>query len=81
MKWFDYETTETGYKPFYVSKDTVKSNKGKRIVYVRRSDVDSNRGYCFPQYGILDSMRYSELIFDDENTVDSRDIIECGIMI
>lgn len=83
MKWldFDNEKYEKGYKPFKLTAENIRKNVGKKIVYLRLQDVDVARGYCFPKYGVIMEKRYSQLIFENHNSVDIRDVIECGIEI
>lgn len=84
MSWLNFEDEkfEKGFAPFELSSENIKKNQGKRIVYLRRKDVDANRGYAFPKYGKIHKKHYSQLLLDDgHNSVDIRDIIECGIEI
>lgn len=85
MSWLIFDKPgrfEYGYKPFKLTKESIKANKGKRIVYVRSQDIDARRGLAFPRYARIHDKYYSSLLIDDgNNSVDMRDIIECGIEI
>lgn len=79
-KLLDFEKEEKGYKPFYLSRDNINKNIGKRICYVTR--VDPHRGYYKVEYGTIDRVRYNRLFLDDYNKeIDIRDVKECGIEI
>jgi hypothetical protein len=81
-KYLDFENQEKGYEPFHISKESVKANIGRRIVFLRKEDVDAYRGYAFPRYGVLCDIRYSTVYLDNyERNFDKRDIVECGIKI
>lgn len=85
MKWLIFDQPgkfEYGYKPFNINRESAKLNKGKKIVYVRNQDIDRHRGYAFPRYAVIHGSHYSQLLIDNGNdSVDMRDIIECGIEI
>lgn len=82
MKYFDYENQEKGYKPFQLDKKSIEENIGKRIVYVTNRDVDTNRGYVFPQYGRLYAKKRNEVWLNEgEKSINVRDVLECGIEI
>jgi hypothetical protein len=81
MKYLNFENQEKGYKEFQLTRENVLANIGKTIVYLRKGDVDKYRGYAFPKYGILISMKYSTIYLENFETIDKRDIIECGIKI
>jgi hypothetical protein len=80
--YLEYNGREKGYKTFSVSKESILANIGKRIVYVTNRDVDLNRGYVFPRYGIICGIRYSTVYLNDYGLdFDKRDLLECGIEI
>lgn len=84
MAWLDFEDPkkEKGFKRFYLSSENIKANAGKRIVYLRNQDIDAHRGYAFPRYATIFKKRYSTLLIDGgNNSIDIRDVIECGIEI
>lgn len=83
-KYLDFENPkyEKGYKPFQLTTDSIKANIGKKICYVRSRSIDPHRGYYNVEYGVIHSKRYSQLYIEDgNNSVDIRDIVECGIEI
>jgi len=61
-----------------LTKENVIKNIGRKIVYVRKCDVDNNRGYVFTKYGILKDIHYSNVILEND-CIDKRDVLECGI--
>lgn len=77
--WMDEDYHQKGYTPVSTSQHSIKSLKGKRIVYLTKNDVSSARGLMFPRYGILDSVEYSTAILDNGTTFDIRDLIEIGV--
>jgi len=79
-KYLDFENQEKGFKPFVVNKENIKANIGKQICYV--DYVEPYRGTYFVRYGVIHSIRYSQLILDDmSKQVDIRNIKEAGIRI
>lgn len=79
-QYLDFENEEKGFKPFSVSKESVKANIGKHICYV--DYVEPHRGTYFVRYGVIHSIRYSQLFLDDmSRQVDIRDIKEAGIRV
>jgi len=77
---FENEKYEKGFKPFYLSKEKVRANIGKRICYVRKWSIDPHRGYYKVEHARIHSMRYNTLYIDDGNdSIHVRDVIECGI--
>ena len=78
--FLDFKKNEKGFKPFQLTAENIKKNKGKRICYVLSRDWDRNRGYYKVRYGVIDSKYYSTLILDGGNdNLDIRDVLECGI--
>ena len=76
----NFEKEEKGYKKFYITRQSVRDNIGKKICYV--DYVEPYRGTYFVRYGIIHSIRYSRLFLDDGfREVDIRDIKESGIQI
>lgn len=79
---FEDEKFEKGYKPFDLTPENIKANKGKRIVYLLKKNIEATRGYAFPRYGIIHEKRYSQLLLDGgHDSIDLRDVVECGIEI
>lgn len=84
MSWLNFEDEkfEKGYKPFELTAQNIKANKGKRIVYLLSRDINSARGYAFPKYANIYEKRYSQLLLDGgHDSIDLRDVVECGIKI
>lgn len=80
--YLNFDKQEKGYERVYTSAEFFKSNIGKRIVYITSREVDSNRGYAFPKYGIISKViRNRVIIGDGSDDVRMWDIIECGIKI
>lgn len=61
-------------------RDTLKKYIGKYICYVTTRDVDRNRGFVFPRFGTIESIRYSTLYFDNGNQIDIRDLLEVSVL-
>lgn len=83
-RYLDYENQkyEKGYKPFELTSENIKANIGKKICYVRSKNVDEHRGFFNVEYGIIHSKRYSQLYIDEgHDSIDIRDVLECGIKI
>jgi hypothetical protein len=79
---FDDAHFEKGYKPFELTAENIKANKGKRIVYLLKKNIDAARGYAFPRYGVIHEKRYSQLLLDGgHDSIDLRDVVECGVEI
>ena len=79
---FENEKFQKGYQLFSLTDKNIKENKGKRICFLLRRDYDRNRGYMVVRYGNIDRKRYSQLIINDgEDSIDIRDVLECGIKI
>lgn len=79
---FENEKYEKGFKPFLLNKKNVMANVGKRICYVRKWSIDRHRGYFKVEYARIHSMRYSTLFINEYgDSIDKRDIVECGIEI
>lgn len=79
---FENEKYEKGFKYFQLYPENIKQNIGKRICYVTKGSIDKYRGYFTVQYGVIYSKRYSQLLLNGGNdSVDIRDIVECGIEI
>lgn len=73
---------EYGYKRFQLTEKNIKENQGKAIVYLRKQDIDTRRGMAFPRYGTIGKKRYSTMYFHDySDSIDLRDVVECGIKI
>ncbi len=83
-KYLDFENDkyEKGFEPFYLSKEKVRANIGKRICFVRRWSIDPHRGYYKVEHATIHSIRYSTLYTNEGNdSIDVRDVVECGIEI
>ncbi len=79
---FENEKYEKGYEPFELTDANIKANEGRTIVWVTSRDVDSARGYVSPRFGKIYKKRYSYLTVNDSGeTIDVRDVLECGIKI
>lgn len=80
---FENEKYEKGYKPFstlFLDSKSIKKYIGKKICFV--TSVDRYRGYYTVKYGVIHSKRYSTLYLNDgDDSVDVRNIKECGIEI
>jgi len=76
---FENEKYEKGFKPFYLSKENVRANIGKRICFVRKWSIDPHRGYYKVEHATIHSMKYSTLYIGEEDSIDVRDVVECGI--
>lgn len=73
---------EYGFKPFKLTPENIKNNQGASIVYLRNCDIESSRGLAFPRYITIGKKRYSTLYsYDGNDSVDIRDVVECGIKI
>jgi len=81
MKYLDFENQEKKYRPFKLNSKNIRENIGKQIVYLRECDVDKYRGFVFPRFGILKGVKYSQVFLDNDDSIDKRDVIECGIKI
>lgn len=82
MGFLDFDNEEKGYKKFHLNTQSIKENIGKKICFVLSRDYDNHRGYYNVRYGTIISKRYSQLFIDDEhNSIDIRDVLECGIEI
>jgi hypothetical protein len=80
--WLNFDKQEKGYREFLLTKENVKANRGKQIVYLRKFDIDENRGYAYPRYAKLHDMKYSQVLLDEGfDSIDKRDVVECGIKI
>ena len=80
MKYLDFEKEEKGYEPFSLSRENIKANIGRQIVYVDKAWVDRYRGYYKVETGIIQRVYYNRLYLEDvENYIDIRDVLECGI--
>lgn len=68
-KWFD--------EPNIAPRNNADAKKlmGKRVKFVRPSDVDNNRGMYFPRYGKVEGAHGRSIIIDG-NYYGLRDIIE-----
>lgn len=79
---FENEKYQKGYELFNLSDSNIKANVGKRICFLLKKDYDFNRGYMSVRYGTIHSKKYSRLIINDGNdSIDVRDVLECGIEI
>ena len=78
---FEDERYQKGYALFKLSKESAKKNIGKSICYLLKRDYDSRRGYMSVRYGTINAVRYSQLIFEHGDSIDIRDVLECGIKI
>jgi hypothetical protein len=80
--YLDFENEELGFESFYPTRENIRANIGRQICFVDHRSVCRHRGYYRVEYGIIDSIRYSQLLLDGgNNSVDIRDIVECGIKI
>lgn len=61
-------------------RDTLRRYTGKAICYVTKRDVDRIRGFVFPRFGTIESIRYSSLYFDNGNQIDIRDLLEVSVL-
>jgi len=82
MQYFDYETYQKGYERFNPTKENVKKNEGRYVIFLLNRDYDPVRGYMSIRGGRLTERRYSALYLDDfGNQIDTRDILEMAIRI
>ena len=84
MRYLDFENEkhEKGYKPFDLTAENIKANVGKTICYVLRRSIDKYRGYYRVQYGRIFKKHYSALLINEgDDSIDIRDVAECGIKI
>lgn len=81
MRYLNFDKQEKGYEPFQLSRSSAKQNIGKRIVYLRGADIDHRRGWAFPRYGTISAVQYSQVIFENGDSIDIRSVEECGIKI
>lgn len=78
-QYLDFENKEKGFEPFQLTEKNIIANIGKVICYVNRVDL---RGQYFVRHARIHGKRYSGLIIStDFDTIDIRDIKECGIKI
>lgn len=79
--YLNFNKQEKGYTHISPSITWFKEHIGTDIVYVCRKDVDDRRGYVFPRYGKIYSVRYNTIYFDADmaRSIDKRDILEMGI--
>lgn len=70
---------QEGYEPFKLNGKNVKANKGALICYVLKRDYDSYRGTFRPRYNVIDCSHYSQLIFENGDAIDMRDVLDCCI--
>jgi hypothetical protein len=78
---FENERWQKGYELFHISKANFKKNIGRKICYLMSRDMDRHRGSFIVRYGTILDIKYSQLIFDTHDSVDIRDMLECGIKI
>lgn len=80
MKYLDYENYDKDFTPFeFKSNADINKNTGKRIVYLRKCDIDYNRGYFFRRYGTIESAKNSTIFLMGGDSIDKRDLVEMGI--
>ena len=78
--YLDFDNQQKGYESFKLSTENIKANIGKQICYVTSRDVDRRRGYVFPRYNTIHSLKYRRLyIGDGSDYVPIGDILDCGI--
>lgn len=82
MEYLDFTKQELGYTRFQLTAENIKANKGKTICFVDKRTIDKYRGYYNVEYGIIGKKHYSKLFIDEfDNSIDIRNIVECGIKI
>lgn len=80
--WLNFEKEEKGYKPFTLTTQSIRENVGKKICYLRKRDIVSSRGICFTRFATLHSKKYSQIFINNgHDSIDIRDVVECGIEI
>ncbi len=78
MKFLDYNNEEKGFKAFDLR--DAKDHLGKRICYVLSRDYDRYRGGYIVRHASIHSKRYSTVYIDEgHDTIDIREVLECGI--
>jgi hypothetical protein len=81
-RFLDFDKEEKGYQPFDLTLKNIRNNIGKKICLVESKDYCRYRGGYTVRYYIIHSVRYKTLYVDDgHNTIDIRDVLECGIEI
>ena len=79
-KLIDFENEFTQYEKIDLTREKVKQNIGKYLIYVDR--IDPNRGYYSIEGGTIDGIRYNRIFLNDYGKeVDLRDIKAAGIKI
>lgn len=74
----DFEKEFSDFEKVYLTREKVKENIGKYLIYVDR--VDPHRGYYSITGGTIDGIRYNRIFLNDYGKeVDLRDIKEAGI--
>lgn len=81
MFWLKFDKQELGFKEFKITRQSIKENKGKRIVYVTNREIDRIRGYAFPRYATISEPYRNQVLFENGDSEYIKDIIECGIEI
>lgn len=74
----DFENEFKNYERIYPSAQNFKNNIGKQIIWVDR--IDPYRGYFSIKTAIIHGMHYKRLLIDDGyDSIDIRDIKDCGV--
>jgi hypothetical protein len=76
---FENEKYQGNYIQIEKTKENIKKLIGKNIVYITEKDIDNKRGYIFPKYNIVQSIKYNQIIFVNYDSVYIKDIIEIGV--
>jgi hypothetical protein len=80
MGYFDYE--DERYQKGYVRvtsnlQDFCKKNIGKKICYLVSMDYNQYRGYVFPRYAYIHSVKRNEIFIEDgHNSFNVKDVLE-----
>lgn len=71
------EGTPAPYKKMADRKKLV----GKRVVYLRRLDIDrSGRGMVFPRYGVVEAARPYAIEMDNGTWVQTSELVELNVL-
>ncbi len=49
---FEDDRYEKGFEPFQLNAENIKANKGRKICYLLRRDIDRHRGYFVVRRGV-----------------------------
>ena len=78
--YFDLNSERwNGWEPFDLNTKNIRKNKGRTIAYVDKHWVDRYRGCFSICFGILEDSYYSKIIFENQDSIDKRDILACVI--